>query len=206
MVHGEKQLCLHCLSNLRETRYSARIDNPVERLLYGRIPFAAATSLYLFQQGSTVQQAVHAMKFHSNAELCVLLGRQLGLRLRQSARFDDVDLLVPVPLHWLRRLRRGYNQSELLCRGIAQVTNIPVCTRAVSRPRYTHQQSLQHSSARAANVDGAFRLRNAGLLAGKHILLVDDVLTTGATLVACADSLATVPGIRFSVATLASVV
>lgn len=206
LMEGERQICLHCLSDLRETLYFPIPDNPVERLLYDRIPLMAAGSAYRFLQGTTVQHTIHAMKFHSNPELCILMGRQMGLCLRRSGRFDDIDLLVPVPLHWRRRLRRGYNQSELLCRGIAQITNTPVCTHAVSRPRHTRQQSLQQSSNRTVNVDGAFRLRNGDLLAGKHILLVDDVLTTGATLTACADTLASVPDLRISVATLASVV
>lgn len=203
LMAGESQLCVDCLSALDTTRSESIPDNATERILMGRTPYVAAMSLYRFQQGNRVQQAVHAMKFHGNCELCLMLGRQLGLALMRGGRFDDVDTLVPVPLHWWRRLQRGYNQSELLCRGISAVMERPVTTDAVVRHRYTRQQSLQQSTQRAHNVDGAFSVRRPHLLEGKHVLLVDDVMTTGATLTACADALGTVPGIRISVATLA---
>ena len=202
LVNGERQICVDCLSSLNETRNSAMAENPTERMLMGRVPMQAAMSLFRFRQGGTVQKVVHAMKFHSNSELCLMMGRQLGLELLHSARFDSVDVLVPVPLHWWRRLHRGYNQSELLCRGIAEVMPRPVIANAVIRHRYTHQQSRQHVTQRANNVEGAFRMRRPELLEGRHVLLVDDVLTTGATIAACVDALRTVPGLSLSVATL----
>ncbi|MBQ8704204.1 MAG: ComF family protein [Bacteroidales bacterium] len=201
LMSGERQLCLHCLASLSEVGDSAVEDNAVERQLAGRVPLKAGFSLYRFRKGNTVQQVVHAMKFHGNSELCLMMGRQLGLELLRSGRFDDVDLLVPVPLHWWRRLSRGYNQSELLCRGIASVMPREVNTTAVVRHRYTRQQSRQQGAKRAANVEGAFSLRRPGQLAGRHVLLVDDVLTTGATLSACAEACCKVPGLRLSVAT-----
>lgn len=202
LTTGEQQLCLDCMASLSSTCTAPAADNTTERMLAGRFPLAAAMSLYRFQRENTVQHVVHAMKFHGNSELCLLMGRQLGLELMRSGRFDDVDVLVPVPLHWWRRLHRGYNQSELLCRGIAEVMARPVDTTSLVRHRYTRQQSLQHSRQRAANVEGAFRLRHGERLAGRHVLLVDDVLTTGATLGACIDTLGTVEGLQLSVATL----
>ena len=204
-MRGERQMCLDCLANLSTTAFSAMDDNQVERRLVGRIPLVHATSTYLFRPDNTVRNAVHAMKFHGNTELCLMMGRQMGLDLLASGRFDDVDLLVPVPLHWLRRLWRGYNQSELLCRGIGEVLNVPVCTGAVVRHRYTRQQSLQQGRKRTDNVEGAFRLRKPEKIAGKHVLLVDDVLTTGATIAACADAIAEAPAVRISVATFCTV-
>lgn len=175
-------------------------DNTMERRLMGLMPLEHATATYLFRQGGAVRKAVHAMKFHGNAELCLMMGRQMGLDLLSSGRFDDVDVLVPVPLHWLRRLQRGYNQSELLCRGMSEVMGRPVCKDAVVRHRYTHQQSLQHESQRASNVAGAFKLRKADRIRGKHVLLVDDVVTTGATVASCANTIAEAEGVRISVA------
>ena len=118
LMAGENQVCINCLSKLTATLYTAHDDNHTERLLTGRMPLANATSLFVFRKGNTVQQLIHAMKFHGNSELCILMGRQMGLELLQSGRFDDIDLLVPVPLHWRRRLQRGYNQKEILCLGI----------------------------------------------------------------------------------------
>ena len=197
LVNGERHLCIDCIASLNESHETVS----AEQLLAGLLPFQAALSLFRFRKGNTVQKVVHAMKFHGNSELCLMMGRQMGLELLHSGRFDDIDLLVPVPLHWWRRLQRGYNQSELLCRGIAEVMPREVNTTAVVRHRYTRQQSLQSSASRAANVEGAFRLRHPDQLAGRHVLLVDDVLTTGATLSACTDALLAVPDLRLSVAT-----
>lgn len=201
LMPGEKQLCINCLADLTATRYTSHNDNRTERLLGGRIAFSKATSIFIFRHGNTVQKTVHAMKFHGDSDLCLLMGRQMGLELLASGRFDDIDLLIPVPLHWWRRLRRGYNQSELLCRGIAQVMHRKVNTRALRRHRYTQQQSLQASSDREKNVQGAFSLRRPDDLAGRHILLVDDVLTTGATISSCCDALKNVNNLKISIAT-----
>lgn len=205
LVTGEEQLCLHCLASLAPSGYSTFSNNPAERQLAGLPHLVAASAMLLYKRDGIVQQVVHSMKFHGNSELCVLMGRQMGLDLRRSGRFDDVDLLVPVPLHWLRQISRGYNQSRLLCRGMAEILDLPIATGNLIRTRYTRKQSLQSTAARSSNVEGAFSLRHPERLAGKHILLVDDVLTTGATLSACAEALATVPGLRLSVATLSIV-
>ncbi|MBQ9417037.1 MAG: ComF family protein [Bacteroidales bacterium] len=206
LVYGERQVCIHCLTDLSQTLYSQHTDNPVERMLTGRIPFAAATATFHFARGNTVQHAVHAMKFHGNTELCLLMGRRMGMDIMASSRFDGVDCLVPVPLHWRRRISRGYNQSELLCQGMAEVMHKPVVTTAISRHRYTQKQSQSSARSRSGNVEKAFRLRKASLIEGKHVLLVDDVLTTGATLTACADALVGVDGLQISIATFSSVV
>lgn len=205
LVTGEEQLCLHCLASLAPTGYSSFSDNPAERQLAGLPHLVAASAMLLYKPEGIVRQVVHAMKFHGNSELCLMMGRQIALDLRLGGRFDDVDLLVPVPLHWLRHISRGYNQSLLLCRGMVEILGLPIASGNLVRTRYTRKQSLQRSSARSINVEGAFSVRHPNKLAGKHVLLVDDVLTTGATLAACAEALATVPDLRLSVATLSIV-
>lgn len=205
LMAGERQICINCLADLARTGYSPYANNPVERTLMGRVPFECATALYHYRKGNTVQHLIHAMKFHGRSSLCTIMGRQLGLDLMGSGRFDDVDLLLPVPLHWTRKLQRGYNQSELICQGIAEVMHRPISRGDLIRPRRTHKQSQQKEELRIANVENAFRVRHSDKLQGRHILLVDDVLTTGATLMACTDALAVVSGIRISVATLSTV-
>lgn len=202
LVQGERQVCLKCLGNVEHTLYTPLDDNPVERLLATRMPLAHATAMLHFRQGNVTQQLVHAMKYHDNSELCEAMGRQLGLDLLRSGRFDDVDTLVPVPLHWTRRLARGYNQCTLLCQGITQTFGRQVNTNALVRHRRTKKQSQRKASDRERNVSGAFSVRSPDKLQGHHILLVDDVITTGATLGSCGQALATVPGIRISVAAL----
>ncbi|MBP3762269.1 MAG: ComF family protein [Bacteroidales bacterium] len=203
LVQGERQVCLECLADLAYTRYGSHDDNPAERLLAGCTHLVHATAMLHFRQGGTVQKLVHAMKFDGCSDLCVEMGRQLGMELLRAGRFDAVDVLVPVPLHWTRRLARGYNQSELLCRGIAQTFGRSLNTSALKRHRRTAKQSQQARSERGRNVEDAFRVRRPEQLEGKHILLVDDVVTTGATLASCCHALASVPGIRISIATLA---
>ena len=205
LVVGEKMICVNCLTQLDKTYYSSMPDNPAERQLTGRIPFEAATATYHFRKGNTVRSVVHAMKFHTCPELCIPMGRLMALDLMSSGRFDDIDLLVPVPLHWFRRMQRGYNQSELLCRGISETMHRPIESHALIRHHYTPKQSQLKGTQRTENVKGAFRVKHPERLEGKHILLVDDVLTTGATLVACADALQSVEGIRISVATFSIV-
>lgn len=205
LMAGERQLCLDCLSSLNVTCTSPIYDNTTERMLASRFPLEAAMSLYQFQQDSTIQRVIHAMKYHGNSELCYMMGRQMGIELLHSGRFDDVDLLVPVPLHWRRRLQRGFNQSELLCRGIAEVMPRDISKGDIIRHRYTKKQSLQAATNRGSNVEGAFRIRKPEHLRGRHLLLVDDVLTTGATLGACIDAIRSVEGLRLSIATLSVV-
>ena len=202
LVQGERQICLNCLADLTRTLFTALDDNPAERLLAERFRLEKATAMLAFRQGNKVQQVVHAMKFHGGCDLCVEMGRQLGLELLRSGRFDDVEVLVPVPLHWTRRLMRGYNQSELLCRGISQTFGREVNSRALVRHRRTRKQSQQAGEGRERNVAGAFSVKRPEALAGRHVLLVDDVLTSGATVGSCGEALGHVPGVKVSVAVL----
>ena len=202
LVGNESQLCVRCLAQLSATHYSATPNNETERLLAGRIHFEAATAMLQFRADNNVRRIIHSMKFHGNSDLCLLMGRQLGLDLVRSGRFDGIDILVPVPLHWIRRLQRGYNQSELLCRGMADVLGLPINTTALKRVRYTKKQSMQRHGQRHKNVEKAFLSVHPEQLKNKHILLVDDVVTSGATLTGCYEALTSVEGLTVSIATL----
>ena len=200
LVVGEHIVCLRCMADVAPVGYSAMHDNPVERRLMGCINLVSASAMCDFVKDGVVQKIVHSMKYHGNADLCRMMGRQMGMDLLHSGRFDDVDVLIPIPLHWYRRMQRGYNQSKLLCDGIVEVFPRPINTTAVVRHRYTRRQSLQNRTGREGNVEGAFRLRRPNELKGCHMLLVDDVLTTGATVRACASVLENVEGLKVSVA------
>ena len=176
----------------------------MEQCFWGRFPIVRASSLFYYTKGGNVARILYAMKYHNRKRLCVKMGEWLGGALLPSGFFEGIDYLLPVPLFRSRQRERGYNQSELLARGIAQKTRLPLCTNALYRVRNNATQTHKSGYARWQNVEGLFRATSeADCLKGKHILLVDDVLTTGATLVACADALSAIEGIRISVVTLA---
>ena len=204
LMQGEDGLCLVCSASLPYTSIYNKEGNEMERCFWGRFPIVRASSLFYYAKGGKVAQVLYAMKYHNRRKLCVRMGEWMGSALLPSGFFEGIDCLVPVPLYRTRLRQRGYNQSELLARGISRKTGLPVCTDAVWRVRNNATQTQKSGYARWMNVEGLFRTApQAALLEGKHILLVDDVLTTGATLTACADALSSVGGIRISVATLA---
>ena len=161
LVGGERQLCAQCLMDLPLTGFAPQAGNQAERQLKAMADIEAATSLMHFGRGEISQRVVHSIKYHGNSELALMMGRQLGIALQGSGRFGDVEVLVPVPLHAWRRLKRGYNQSRLLCEGIAQVFSCPVVGGAVRRARNTGSQTHKSPTERRENVAGAFKIGRA---------------------------------------------
>ena len=178
-------------------------DNPVEKIFWGRIPVEAATSELYFSKGTFVQSIIHQLKYKGNREAGIMLGKIMGESLSNSNRFKDIDLLIPLPLTRIKERKRGYNQSEILCLGISEVTNIPLLKNAVSRLKATETQTKKRRSQRWDNVEGNFFVNQKELIQGKHVLLVDDVITTGATLEACGQEILQTAGTRLSIAALA---
>lgn len=203
LVPGERVLCAKCLSELPRTRFHLCKDNAVERNFWGKFPVERATSFLYYAKGGDVRQLLYELKYHGNQEVGEVMGRVMAAELMHSRFFDGIDLIVPVPLHRRKERRRGYNQSECLARGISAVTGIPVDTKVVIRNRYTDTQTHKGQYERWENVRNLFDCVSPERLEGKHLLLVDDVLTTGATLVSCADAFHGIPGLRISVLTLA---
>ena len=179
-----------CNINLPRTDYHLRKDNPVEKLFWGKFPLERATSFFFYRKGSDFRQVLHQLKYGGQKEIGAIMGRYMASELQASDFFHGVDVIIPIPLHKKKQQIRGYNQSEWISRGIMAVTGIPVDTQKAALERWE-------------NVDGIFELHRSEYLAGKHILIVDDVLTTGATTVACASRLAEIEGVRISVLTLA---
>ncbi|RYY52861.1 MAG: ComF family protein, partial [Chitinophagaceae bacterium] len=198
---GNPGLCPGCLLEMAETGFAGLPGNPVEKKFWGRIGIRSATSAFYFRTDSLIQHLMHRFKYKSDQELCLHLGRMLGSSLVSSDRFR-ADVLVPLPLFPRRERKRGYNQATLLCEGISAITGIPVESRVVRRTMHTETQTSMSRTERWQNMEGHFAVEEPGRLAGKHVLLVDDVVTTGATLEACGQELVKIPGVTLSIATL----
>lgn len=201
----EEILCTGCLTGLPYTHILNSPGNEMERSFWGRFPIRRASSLCYYARGSKISSLLHDMKYHGARTACIQMGELLASELHPSGFFEGIDCLIPVPLHPRRQRTRGYNQSELLARGISAFTGIPVCTDALHRIHHNPTQTHKHGYERWLNAENLFALSDKALptLQHKHIMLVDDVLTTGATLTACADVLVSIPGIQISLVTLA---
>jgi len=203
LLNSDSLLCLKCVTNLPTTNFALYANNPVEKIFWGRITLVAAHSEYYFSKNSLIQQLIHQLKYKGNTSIGFYLGELMGKSLADSKRFDTVDALIPLPLYPDKERKRGYNQAAIICDGISAVMNIPVIRNNVVRQRYTDTQTKKHRIERWENVAGSFSCKIPGLLAGKHLLLVDDVVTTGATLEACGSTISAIENIRLSIATLA---
>lgn len=203
LAKGEECLCTWCNIDLPRTGYHLRKDNPVELLFWGKFPLERAASYFYYRKGSDFRQILFLLKYGGRKEIGAIMGRYMAAELSKSGFFQGIDVIIPVPLHEKKQRSRGYNQSEWIARGISALTGIPVDTQTIVRRKYTETQTRKSVFERWENVDGIFESRFAESLAGKHVLIIDDVLTTGATVVACASAVAGVEGIRISVLTLA---
>ena len=178
-------------------------NNPVEKIFWGRIPLTAAMSEFYFSKGTVIQHLVHEFKYKGNKDVGMYLGAMMGRSLVGNNRFNKIDALVPLPLFADKEHKRGFNQARILCEGISEVMNIPVITGNVVRKRFTQTQTKKHREERWQNVEGSFKVDSIAQLKEKHILLVDDVITTGATLEACGKEILNINNVQLSVATLA---
>ncbi len=203
LVRGEDFACSECMYHIQRTNYHLKEDNPVAQLFYGRVELEFATSYFGFDKGGIFQKLMHHLKYKGEKELGEMLGKHLGMGLKQSPCLPPVDMVIPVPLHKKRMRERGYNQSEHIAIGLAEVLDVEVNAKSLQRTAYKGSQTKLHRTERWRNVAGNFEVKNENKLSGKHVLLVDDVLTTGATIEACCEALNVVEGIRISVATLA---
>jgi ComF family protein len=201
IISAESALCMHCLNELPETGFEKHPGNPVEKIFWGRLPLKAATAQLYFTKESLLQSLMHQFKYKGNKELGLQLGRIIGEQLRRSGRFE-ADALVPLPLFPAREKRRGYNQAVVLCEGIAERLDIPVLDKIISRPQHTETQTKKGRIERWKNIEGKFTLLRPEAAQNKHLLLVDDVVTTGATLEACGTELLKAENARLSLATL----
>ena len=200
LVSDEQLLCLHCLYQLPHTDFQLRSNNPVERIFWGRLRVHQAAGIFYLTKDSMLERLMYQLKYKGKKEVGIYCGRMMGQSIRETS-FATVDALVPLPLFPSKERKRGYNQASLLCEGIASVINKPVWKHAVQRATVTQTQTRKNRIERWENMKGRFNISDAAALSGKHVLLVDDVITTGATLEACGTELAEA-GATVSVVTL----
>jgi len=199
----EKVICSRCLVDMPKTHFHHHQDNPVSQLFWGRAKVESATALFRFQKGSRFQELLRLLKYKGRKDVGIELGRQLGFELKSSELFNKVEVVIPVPLHPKREKKRGYNQANCIAIGIAESMEIVVQSKNLFRNTATETQTKKSRIERWKNVDSIFSIHQASELENKHVLLVDDVVTTGATLEACAQALLKVSGIKVSIAALA---
>lgn len=202
LVRNENLFCTACRVGLPRTNFHHDKDNEVAQIFWGRIPVEYATAYFYFQKGGRVQKLLHKLKYKDQKEIGVELGRMIGRDLVQSS-FNQVDVIVPVPLHKSKKRKRGYNQSECLAEGLSMSMMKPLDTTSLFRAIANPTQTRKHRYERWTNVESIFKLRYPEAIANKHILLVDDVITTGATLEACASALLEAEGVKVSIVTAA---
>jgi ComF family protein len=194
-------LCSLCISQMPETYYELIRSNPVEKKFYGRLAVRAATAQFYFSRESLIQHLIHQFKYRGNQLLGLQLGKLMGQQLLNSGRFN-ADALVPVPLFDSKERKRGFNQATLLCRGISEIMDIPLMDKALIRIRNTDSQTRKGRMDRWENMEGKFTVIDPARISNRHLLLVDDVITTGATLEACGQELLNAGGSALSIATL----
>ncbi len=195
-------LCIKCTNDLPHTGFDKYAHNKIERIFYGRVLITAAHSELYFAKGELVQQLIHEFKYKGNKEIGLYLSRIMANNMINSSRFSNIDYLIPLPLFAKKEFMRGFNQAEIICDGMSEIMNIPVLTKNVIRKQYTETQTKKHRTERWENVAESFKINDPEVLHNKHVLLVDDVITTGATLEACAQVMQNIPGIKISIATL----
>lgn len=202
LLNQEELICTSCLFHLPKTNFHKQIDNPVSKLFWGRTKLEYATGLFFFNKGSKYQSMMHQFKYHGKKEIGFVLGRYFGSQIKESV-FNEIDVIIPVPLHKSKLRKRGYNQSEWLGMGMAKSLNKPLDILSLVRSVATETQTRKSRFDRWKNVEKIFQITDHKMLEGKHVLIVDDVVTTGSTLEACVSAVLEVKNTKVSIATLA---
>ena len=203
LLQEDNLLCLKCIHNLPHTNFAELANNQIEKYFWGRISLSAAYSQFYFSKEFLIQHLIHQLKYKGDTKIGFYLGEIMGKTLLNSSRFSSVEALIPLPLYADKEHKRGYNQAAVICNGMSAVMGIPVLNGAVIRQHATETQTRKHRTERWENVKSSFKVAKPGQLSGKHLLLVDDVVTTGATLEACGNAILQTENVKLSIATLA---
>jgi len=203
LLQQERFFCLHCLHNLPETRYHEFDDSPLTKLFLGRVQVENVGAFLFYKKGNQVQKILHHLKYNGGKEIGSFLGNMYGIQLIQNEKWKNIDMIIPIPLHKKKEKKRGYNQSEWIAKGLSKGMKIPYNTTILIRTEFTETQTRKSRFHRWENVKEVFQIVDTDALANKHILLCDDVLTTGATLEAAVQKFIDIPSLKVSVVTLA---
>ncbi|MDP3451426.1 MAG: ComF family protein [Bacteroidales bacterium] len=205
LTGGERHICIGCMADIPYSYFWSWRENPAEMLLRSRVKTEYAASLIYYRSESNWRSVIHRFKYTGDTSLGKYLAKLLGTKIYESGSLKDVDMVVPVPLHPYKRWIRGFNQATIIADSLGEVLNIPVCDNLLKRGRYNRSQTVKDRENRYKGAEGAFFVKKEEKLRGKHILLVDDVLTTGATIEACGRVLLAIEDTSLSVLTLAFV-
>ena len=203
LLRNENLICTECFVIIPRTNFHIDKDNLLEQLFWGRCLIEKAAAFSFYNKGSRIRNLIHNLKYKGIRELGNELGRIYALSLKSSGFMSDIDLIIPVPLHYSKKRIRGFNQSDLISSGMSDVTGIPVYLNSLSRITVSVTQTKRSRYDRWTNVEGIFSVNDSEMLKGKHILLVDDVITTGSTIESCSNELLKVEGVKVSVVALA---
>ncbi len=203
LYRHEDCVCSLCLNHLPITNFHLHNDNPVSQLFWGKIQLESAASFLYFNKGGKVQHLIHQLKYKDQKQVGTYIGKMYGKLLKKSIFFNSVDIVMPVPLHPKKQRQRGYNQSDFFATGLAASMEIAVDKTTLYRTKASESQTKKSRYGRFQNVSSIFALRDLEKLKGKHILLVDDVITTGSTIESCVNTLQQIPKIKISVASIA---
>lgn len=203
LVKNEKVVCTHCLHLLPVTNFHFDNENIVRKVFYGRLPVENATSLLYFRKKGMVQNLIHNLKYRGHKEIGVFLGKWLGAELKKGKNYREIDAVIPVPLHRKKLRSRGFNQVEDFGKEIAKSLNSEFIDDVLVKKNASGTQTLKKRLSRWGTIEETFLVENPEKIKNKHLLLVDDLITTGATMEACAVKLKEVEGIKLSVAAMA---
>ena len=203
LMRNENLICTECYVVIPRTNYHKLEDNPVAQLFWGRCMIEKAAAFSYYNKGSRIRNLIHYLKYKGVREIGYELGRIYGLSLKASGFTDDIDLIIPVPLHPAKKRIRGFNQSETISMGIADVAHLPLDVKSLARTIVSVTQTKRSRYERWTNVEGIFQVVDPLAISGKHILLVDDVITTGSTIESCTNALLKFEGVKVSVVALA---
>lgn len=203
LVKRERVICVQCIHELPVTYFHLDNDNMVKKVFYGRLEVEDATALLLFHKKGSVQKLIHQLKYRRQKEIGNFLGEWLGSEISNSASFKGIEAVIPVPLHKKKMRSRGFNQVEGFGKEIAKALDVPYLDNVLLKKTFSRTQTLKARLARYGNIEETFVLANGSLIENTHVLLVDDIITTGATLEACAGAIKDAGGVKISIAAMA---